>query len=264
MASSLVDSHCHLDLLNLKASGGDLAAVMDSAHQNGVGHMLCVSVNLPHFPRVRALAEGDPRVFASLGIHPNEKPAEEPGTDLLCELAEHPRVVAVGETGLDYFRSKGDLEWQRERFRRHIAAAKAVRRPLIIHARDAKEDILRVLAEERADEVGGVMHCFAEDWDMAQRAMDLNFLVSFSGIVTFQNAQVLKDVACRLPLDWMLVETDAPWLAPVPHRGKPNQPAYVRHVAEHIAELRETDFETVADATTGNFFKLFSLARAAA
>ena len=264
MTSLLVDSHCHLDLLNLKAIGGDLNAVMDSARQHGVGHMLCVSVNLAHFPRVRALAEGDQRVFASLGIHPNEKPAEEADVDLLCELAEHPRVVAIGETGLDYYRSNGDLEWQRERFRRHIAAAKAMRRPLIIHARDAKADVLRVLEEEGADEVGGVMHCFAEDWDMAQRAMDLNFLISFSGIVTFQNARVLKDVARRLPLDYMLVETDAPWLAPVPHRGKPNQPAYVRFVAEHIAELRETDLEIVAEATTGNFFKLFSRAQPAA
>lgn len=264
MASPLVDSHCHLDLLNLKASGGDLSAVMDNARQHGVGHMLCVCVNLKHFPRVRALAEGDESVFASLGIHPNEKLGEEANVDSLCELAEHPRVVAIGETGLDYYRSTGDLEWQRERFRRHIAAARAVRRPLIVHARDAKEDVLQVLREEGAHEVGGVMHCFAEDWDMARRAMDLNFLVSFSGIVTFQNAQVLKDVARRLPLERMLVETDAPWLAPVPHRGKPNEPAYVRFVAEHIAELRDTDVESIAEATTHNFFKLFTRARPAA
>ena len=264
MASPLVDSHCHLDLLNLKASGGDLSAVMENARHHGVGHMLCVGVNLKQFPRVRALAEGDNRVFASLGIHPNEKLAAEPEVDALCELAEHPRVVAIGETGLDYYRSSGELERQRERFRRHIAAAKAVRRPLIIHAREAKEDVLRVLREEGADHVGGVMHCFAEDWDMARRAMELNFLVSFSGIVTFQSAQILKDVARRLPLERMLLETDAPWLAPVPYRGKPNQPAYVRFVAQHIAELRDTDFQSIADATTRNFFKLFTRARPAA
>ena len=264
MAAPLVDSHCHLDLLNLKASGGDLGTVMDKARRHGVGHMLCVGVNLKRFPRVRALADGDNRVFASLGIHPNERLAAEPEVDALCELAEHPRVVAIGETGLDYYRSSGELEWQRERFRRHIAVAKAVRRPLIIHAREAKEDVLRVLREEGAEHVGGVMHCFAEDWDMAQRAMDLNFLVSFSGIVTFQSARVLKDVARRLPLERMLLETDAPWLAPVPHRGKPNQPAYVRFVAEHIAELRNTDFQTIADATTRNFFQLFTRARSGA
>ena len=263
MASPLVDSHCHLDLLNLKASGGDLAAVMDHARAHGVGHMLCVCVNLKHFPRVLSLAEGDERVFASLGIHPNESLAEEPDVDTLCTQAAHPRVIAVGETGLDYYRSSGDLDWQRERFRRHIAAAKALRQPLIIHAREAKEDVLRILKEEGAREVGGVMHCFSEDWDMAERAMDLNFRISFSGIVTFQNAQTLKQVARRLPLDWMLVETDAPWLAPVPHRGKPNQPAFVRFVAEHIAELRDVGLDTIASATTANFFELFSRARPA-
>ena len=183
--------------------------------------------------------------------------------DLLCERADNPRVVAIGETGLDYHHSKGDLAWQRERFRRHIAAAKAMGRPLIIHAREAKEDVLQVLRQERADEIGGVMHCFAEDWDMAQRAMDLNFLISFSGIVTFQNARTLKEVARRLPLKSMLVETDAPWLAPVPFRGQSNQPAYVRYVAEHIAELRETDLGTIAEATTRNFFKLFPRAQPA-
>ncbi len=256
----LVDSHCHLDLLNLKAAGGDLAAVMENARAQGVGHMLCVSVNLPHFPRVRALAETYEQVFASAGVHPNEHGTEEASVEALCALAEHPRVVAVGETGLDYYRSQGDLAWQQQRFRRHIAAARETDRPLIIHARDAKEDTLRILEEESADRVGGVMHCFTEDWDMATRAMDLNFHISFSGIVTFPSAEVLKDVARRLPLDRMLVETDAPWLAPVPHRGKPNQPAFVRYVAEHIAELRDTSIEEIATVTTANFFRLFSRA----
>lgn len=257
----LVDSHCHLDLLNLKASGGDLAAVMENACAQGVGHMLCVSVNLGHFPRVRSLAETHSRVFASAGVHPNEKEREEPSLETLCELARHPRVVAVGETGLDYYRSQGDLNWQRERFRRHIAAARETSRPLIIHSREAREDTLRILREEGAEQVGGVMHCFAEDWETAVRAMELNFYISFSGIVTFSSARVLKEVARRLPLDRMLVETDAPWLAPVPYRGKPNQPAYVRHVAEHIAELREVTVDEIAAATTANFFRLFSLAQ---
>ncbi len=257
----LVDSHCHLDLLNLKASGGDLAAVLENAVTHGVGHMLCVSVNLKHFPRVRALAETHPRVFASAGVHPNEQPQKQPSVQTLCEIARHPEVVAVGETGLDYYRSKGDLEWQRERFRRHIAAARETGKPLIIHAREAREDTLRILREEKADQIGGVMHCFSEDWEVATRAMDLNFRISFSGIVTFPSAEVLKDVARRLPLEWMLVETDAPWLAPVPHRGKPNQPAYVRHVAEHIADLRDISLEEIADKTTTNFFRLFQGAK---
>jgi len=263
MLPLLVDSHCHLDLLNLKASGGDLAAVMRNAQAHGVGYMLCVSVNLKHFPRVRGLAEADERVFASAGVHPNERPPEEPDVDTLRAMAEHARVVAMGETGLDYYRSEGDLDWQRTRFRRHIAAAKATGRPLIIHAREAKEDTLRILQEEGARDVGGVMHCFTEDWDMAARAMDLNFHISFSGIVTFGNALALKDVAKRLPLDRLLVETDAPWLTPTPHRGKPNQPAYVRFVAEHIAELRDMTLEAVSEATTNNFFRLFTLAQPA-
>jgi TatD DNase family protein len=257
----LVDSHCHLDLLDVKAVGGDLAAVMQNARARSVGYILCVSVNLKHFPRVRGLAESYAQVFASAGVHPNDKADGEPSVKTLCELADHPRVVAVGETGLDYYRSQGEPDWQRERFRRHIAAARETGRPLIIHAREAKEDTLKMLAQERAAEVGGVMHCFAEDWDMALRAMDLNFLISFSGIVTFPSAQVLKDVARRLPLDRMLVETDAPWLAPIPHRGKPNQPAYARYVAEHIASLRDTGVDEIITATTANFFGLFSRAQ---
>jgi len=263
MAPLLVDSHCHLDLLNLKACGGDLAAVMRNAQTHGVGHVLCVSVNLKHFPRVRGLAEADKRVFASAGIHPNESPAEEPDVDTLCAMAEHDRVVAIGETGLDYYRSEGDLDWQRARFRRHIAARKDTGRPLIIHAREAKDDTLRILQEESARDVGGVMHCFAEDWDMATRAMDLNFHISFSGIVTFDNALTLKEVARRLPLDRLLVETDAPWLTPTPHRGSPNQPAYVRFVAEHIAALRDMALAAVTEATTNNFFRLFTQAQPA-
>ncbi len=257
----LIDSHCHLDLLDLKASGGDMATVMEAVRRNGVGYVLCACVNLRHFPRVLALAESDNRIFASAGLHPNEESSEEPDAETIASLASHPRVVAIGETGLDYYRSQGDLTWQRERFRRHIAAARQVGKPLIIHSREAREDTLKILAEEGAAEAGGVMHCFSEDWETAKKAMNLNFLISFSGIVTFNNASQLQEVAARLPLEKLLVETDAPWLTPAPHRGKPNQPAFVRHVAEHIAELRGISPETLAEATTRNFFNLFASAK---
>jgi TatD DNase family protein len=178
-------------------------------------------------------------------------------------MAQDPRVVAIGETGLDYFRVEGATDWQRERFRTHIRAARECEKPLVIHTRAAAEDTLRIMREERAEEAGGVMHCFTETWDVAQAAMDLGFLISFSGIVTFKNAQALKDVAARVPLDRMLVETDSPYLAPVPHRGKPNEPAWVLHVAQEVARLRGIALEEVARATTGNFFRLFRDARPA-
>jgi TatD DNase family protein len=196
-------------------------------------------------------------ISASVGVHPNSRDGEDPDVERLCGLAAHPDVIAIGETGLDYFRSQGDLAWQQDRFRRHIRAARAARKPLIIHSRDARADVIRILAEEHADEVGGIMHCFVDDWDTARQAMDLNFLISFSGIVTFKNAVELQETARKVPLDRMLVETDAPYLAPVPHRGRENQPAYVRHVAEQLALLRATRTEEIAAATTENFFRLF-------
>ena len=253
----LVDSHCHLDRLDLEPFGGRMEGVLDTAREQGVGHFLCVSINLEDYPGMLALAEPLEQVSVSVGLHPNEQGGHDPDTDELVELATHPKVVAIGETGLDYFRSEGDLDWQRDRFRRHIAAAKVSGKPLIIHSRDAKEDTLEILEAEGASEVGGVMHCFTGDWDMAQRAMDLNFYVSFSGIVTFKSAQVLQDVATKMPTDRMLVETDCPYLAPVPHRGKPNQPAFVRHVAEFVAGLRGETYEQVAANTTENFKNLF-------
>ncbi len=253
----LVDSHCHLDRLELSKYDGDLAGALRQAHDNGVERMLCVSIDLEAWPAMVAAVEPYPEVSISVGVHPNEHEGEEPTQARLEELARHPRVVAIGETGLDYFRSEGDLEWQRDRFRTHIAAAKACGKPLIIHTREAREDTLRIMAEEHAEEAGGVMHCFAEDWDTAERAMELDFYISFSGIVTFKNAQELKEVARRVPLERMLVETDSPYLAPVPNRGKPNEPAYVRFVAEHIAELRGTSYETIAEATTENYYRLF-------
>ncbi|MBI3561410.1 MAG: TatD family hydrolase [Gammaproteobacteria bacterium] len=254
----LVDSHCHLDRLDLAPFNGQLQAALDAARNNGVTQLLCVSIDLEHFPAVLATAEHHPQVYASVGVHPNEREGVDPDVATLVAFAQHPKIIAIGETGLDYYRSEGDLEWQRQRLRTHIAAAKAVHKPLIIHMREASADTLRILREENASEVGGVMHCFTEDWATAQAAMDLNFYISFSGIVTFKTATVLQQVAKQLPLGKMLVETDSPYLAPVPFRGKSNQPAYVRQVAEYIAQLRGISLQTLATATTQNFMDLFN------
>jgi TatD DNase family protein len=252
----LVDSHCHLDRLDLAPFGGSIDGVLEAARAQEVCHFLCVSINLEDYPAILEIAESHQQVSASVGLHPNEQGGQEPGIDELVRHAQHPGVLAIGETGLDYFRSEGDLEWQRERFRRHIAAARQSGKPLIIHSRDAGEDTLRILHEESAADVGGVMHCFTGDWDMAKRSMELNFHISFSGIVTFRNARELQEVAVKLPADRMLVETDSPYLAPVPHRGKPNHPALLRHVAEFVAQLRGESCEQVAEVTTQNFIRL--------
>ncbi|MGL4603219.1 MAG: TatD family hydrolase, partial [Iodobacter sp.] len=209
-----------------------------------------------------ALADAHANIFASVGVHPDYEDTVEPSVEQLVELAKHPKVVAIGETGLDYFRLQGDLEWQRERFRVHIRAAKQAGLPLIIHTRSSAADTIRILQEEGADEVGGVLHCFTETWEMAQAAMELGFYISFSGIVTFKKAVELQDVARRVPLNRMLIETDSPYLAPVPFRGKQNQPAWVRHVAESIADLRGVSVNQIADASSANFFKLFARAKA--
>lgn len=257
----LIDSHCHIDLIDYEKLGGDPTTAVAYAHENGISHMLCVSVNLEQYPNMLETIKEMPKVFASVGVHPNEHDGLDPGVEKLVELADNSKVVAIGETGLDYFRSEGDLEWQRDRFRRHIEAAKQTGKPLIIHSREAKQDTIKLLQEENAQDIGGVMHCFAEDWEMAQQAMDLNFYISFSGIVSFKSATILQDVAKRVPLDRMLVETDSPWLAPVPFRGKTNQPAYVKYVAQTIAELRGDSVENIATATTENFFRLFDSAK---
>jgi TatD DNase family protein len=256
MTVSLVDSHCHIPMIEDDA----VESILSAAKANDVIHMLCVSVDLETFPDVLNLAKKYDCISASMGIHPNTEMQDEPDVEALLNLAEDPAVIAIGETGLDYFRSEGDLEWQRNRFRTHIRAAKTINKPLIIHCRDAKDDVIKILKEESANEVGGVMHCFVDDWEIAKQAMDLNFRISFSGIVTFKNAMPLKEVAKQVPLDMLLVETDSPYLAPVPYRGKTNQPAYVKHVAEHIAELRKSSYETIAKASTHNFYELFSQA----
>jgi len=252
----LVDSHCHLDFPEL---AGNLPAILDTMRDNDVGAALCVSVTLDDFPKVRALAENNPNFYASVGVHPDYPDIREPSVAELLELSGHPKVVAIGETGLDYFRLTGDLEWQRERFRTHIRAAREARKPLIIHTRAAAADTLRLMREEGAEQAGGVMHCFTESWEVAEGALAMGFYISFSGIVTFKNAKDLKEVARRVPLDRLLVETDSPYLAPVPHRGKTNQPGWVKHVAEEVARLQDREFSEVAQKTTENFYKLFNV-----
>jgi TatD DNase family protein len=248
-------------MLDLAPWNGDLGGALAGARDLGVDFMLCVSVTLERWPAMMERVRPHANVYASVGVHPNEKEGRDPAIDELVALADDPKVIAIGETGLDYFRGEGDLEWQRERFRRHIAAAKQIHKPLIIHMRDATEDTLRILEEEGARDAGGVMHCFANDWPAAKRALDIGFYISFSGIVTFKSADELRDVARRVPLDRILVETDSPYLAPMPMRGKPNYPAYTRYVAEKVAEVRGVALEEIAAASTGNFFALFNAAR---
>jgi len=262
MSVQLIDSHCHLDRLDLKPFDNSLSGALNNAEQHDVQYMLNVCIDLEHFQDVLGIAETNPNIFASVGVHPNETDGHDPSVDELVSLADNKNIIAIGETGLDYFRTKGDnLEWQRTRFRNHIEASKQTKKPLIIHMREATDDTLKIMHDEKAQDAGGVMHCFAEDWETAQRALDLGFYISFSGIVTFKNALALKEVARNVPIEKMLVETDSPYLAPVPFRGKSNQPAYVKNVAQCIAELRDVSYEYIAEQTTKNFFELFSLNR---
>ena len=251
---SYIDSHCHINFPEL---ANNISAVLALMQQNEVSAALCISVNLADFPQVLALAQMHPNIYATVGVHPDYEDVEEPEVAQLIELAQHPKVIGIGETGLDYFRLKGDLEWQRTRFRQHIRASIACGKPLIIHTREAAADTLRIMQQEKA--ATGVMHCFTENWEVAQAALDMGFYISFSGIVTFKNALQIKDVARRVPLDRMLIETDSPYLAPVPFRGKLNQPAYVKHIAAEIAMLRGISIEEVGLHTTENFKRLFEL-----
>ncbi len=254
----LIDTHCHLNMLNLDAYEGDLGALIERAKSVGVEYILCVGVDLIHAPVVIGIAECFENVFASVGLHPSEKINREPTVEELVKLADHPKVVAVGETGLDYYYNKEGLEVMRERFRTHVQAARQVKKPIIVHSRSAPEDTICILREEKAAEVGGVMHCFTEEWVLAEQAMDLGFYISFSGIVTFKNAKNVVAVAEKVPLERLLIETDAPYLTPEPHRGKPNEPQYVKFVAERIAEIKKLSFEAVALQTTQNARQLFS------
>jgi TatD DNase family protein len=256
-----IDSHCHINFPELAER---LPGILDKMRDNQVSHALCVSVNLPDFPQVLDLAHRYPNVYASVGVHPDYEDTPEPSVEQLVGLAADPKIVAIGETGLDYFRLSGDLEWQRERFRTHIRASRATAKPLIIHTRSASQDTIRIMQEEgvnpEAGGAGGVMHCFTESLEVAQAAMALGFYISFSGIVTFKSAKELQAVARAVPLERMLIETDSPYLAPVPHRGKMNEPGLVRHVAEFIADLRGIPVAEVAQHTTDNFFRLFNIA----
>ncbi len=251
-----IDSHCHINFPELAEN---MPAILARMAENQVTHALCVSVDLPDFPQVLALAEQHDNIFASVGVHPDYPDTVEPSVDDLVRMSDHPKIVAIGETGLDYFRLEGDLEWQRERFRTHIRASRATGKPLIIHTRAAAEDTLRIMREEGAD--NGVMHCFTESLAVAEAAIALGFYISFSGIVTFKSARDLQAVARAIPLERMLIETDSPYLAPVPFRGRTNEPSYVRHVAEFIATLRGEPLERIAQQTTANFFNLFRIAR---
>jgi len=254
-----IDSHCHLDRIDLKPYHNDFSAFVEDARSKQIEHMLCIGIDLESYPDMLALVQPYPDISLSVGVHPNVTECREPTVDELLELGQNERVIAIGETGLDYFRSEGDLEWQHQRFRNHIQVAKTLNKPLIIHTREAGHDSLDVLREEGADQVGGIIHCFTEDWAYAEKALELDFYISFSGIVTFKNAQAIKEVAQKVPADRFLIETDSPYLAPVPYRGKPNYPTYVRHVAEHIAELRNCSVEDIAALSRDNFHRLFAM-----
>ena len=254
----LIDSHCHLDRVDLKTHDNDFGCLMRACAEAGVSRMLCVGIDLDAYPVMRRLVDPYPEVDVAVGVHPNEEGGEEPSVERLLELAADPRVVAIGETGLDYYRLEdGDASIQHTRFRTHIAAARACGKPLIIHTRQARADTIRLLREEGAEAVGGVLHCFTEDWETARAGLDLGFYVSFSGIITFKSAESLREVARQVPLDRLLIETDSPYLAPVPYRGKPNEPTYLKHVAECIAGLRGLDVERLAEVLTDNYRRLF-------
>jgi TatD DNase family protein len=253
-----VDSHCHLDFPEYADQLPDILARMKEAK---VQNAMCISVDMPDFPNVLALAEAHEQLYATVGTHPDYEDTPEPTEDQLVELAKHPKVLAIGETGLDYYRmgdkTYADMEWQRDRFRTHIRAAIRANKPLIIHTRSASQDTIKIMKEEGASKVAGVMHCFTESWEVAQAAMDLGFYISFSGIVTFKSAKDLQATCQQVPLERMLIETDSPYLAPIPNRGKTNEPAWVAHVGQFIADLKGVPVETVAKHTTENFKTLF-------
>lgn len=252
-----IDSHCHLDRIDLEPYQNDFDCFMSAVKDSRIEHMLCIAIDLESYPAMLALVTGYSDISVTVGVHPNAQDCLEPTVDKLIALGQPQNVIGIGETGLDYFRSTGDLSWQHQRFRNHIHAAKALQKPLIIHTREAKHDTLRILKEEGADETGGIIHCFTEDWEFAKNALDLNFYISFSGIVTFNSAKEIKEVAKKVPADRFLIETDSPYLAPAPFRGKPNYPTYVRFVAEHIAELRGASVNHIAELSTQNFYTLF-------
>lgn len=257
----LTDSHCHLDRLDLSRSDNSLDVALDAAAERGVSRFLCVCISEANRQAVLDIAAKRDNIFASTGIHPCDVSGTVVSQQALTEWAQHPKVVALGESGLDYFHSKDFVAEQQESFANHLIVGKEQKLPVIVHTREAKEDTLSLIAEHACRESSGVLHCFTEDWDMARRTMDMNFYISISGIVTFRNAEALRDVVRQTPLDYLLVETDSPYLAPIPYRGKPNMPAYVREVAEYVAELKGISYEALAEKTTANFLKLFNRAK---
>jgi TatD DNase family protein len=252
-----IDSHAHLDRVDLSPYGGDFGRFVADTNAAGVDEMLCISIDLDAYPAMEQLVQGRAGIWLSVGVHPNEVNRRTPTPDELVQLAQHPQNIAIGETGLDYHYNEGDLGWQHERFRNHIRAARLCNKPLIIHSRDAKDDTIRLLKEEGAAEVGGVMHCFTETWDMAKAALDLGFYISFSGILTFKTAEALRQVAAQVPSDRLLIETDCPYLAPIPHRGKASEPRHVALVAKTLAGVRNESVEQIAHITSTNFRRLF-------
>ena len=257
----LIDSHCHLDRLKLDAYDGNLTGAIEAAIDRGVAKMLCVGISIDNVEDVKAIARQYPQVVASVGVHPLDVDKGLAGVDQLVTWADVPEVVAIGETGLDYYYSEESKQLQLESFELHLLAAKQLGMPVIVHTRDAKEDTLALIERHGCGESAGVLHCFTEDWDMARRALDMDYLISISGIVTFRNADALRDVVKKVPLDRLMVETDSPYLAPVPYRGKSNEPKYVREVAEFIAELKGVSYDELVQVTGDNFFRLFPKAR---
>ncbi len=250
-----IDSHCHVNFPELSQKIDEVLSNMES---NNISHALCVSVTLDKINEIIDLTKKYSNIYASVGVHPDYENIEEPNIDTLFKYSKNEKVIAIGETGLDYFRLKGDLSWQRDRFRTHIRAAIKSKLPLIIHTRNAQDDTISIMKEEGANSATGVMHCFTESYEMAKKAIDLGFYISFSGIITFKNAETLRETVKKIPIENILIETDSPYLAPVPNRGKLNEPANVVYVAEKIAELKGVAVEKVAEITTNNFFTLFS------
>jgi len=255
----LVDSHCHLGCLDLSDFDNNFDKLIQHSQQAGVEHMLCVSINLEKYPYMLEKVRAYPNISVSVGMHPMADENDVFSVEHLSELAKDEKVVAIGETGLDYYYHKDDPQWQQDRFRAHIQVANDVNKPIIVHTRDAGDDTLKILHEENAEACSGVIHCFTETQEFADRAIALGFMISISGIVTFRNADALRSVVKTIPDDRLLIETDSPYLAPVPHRGKQNQPAFVQHVAETLAEIRDTSVESIAEISRNNFYRLFNV-----
>ncbi len=257
----IIDSHCHLDRINLDRYEHSLSNALNAARERGVDGFLCISISLENLQNVVDIAQSERNVWASVGVHPLDVDSGTADVAALQTFAAQDKVVAIGETGLDYYYSQDSKALQQESFAAHLQAAAAADLPVVVHTRDAREDTLSLIQSEGKQESAGVLHCFTEDWDMARRAMDMNYMISISGIVTFKNAEALRDVVRKMPLDRLLLETDSPYLAPIPYRGKPNQPMYVREVAEYVAELKGLSVEELGEITSANFFKLFNRAK---